>query len=105
MTTDLALAYISRRMEELGYGNNYFIKCRHFSLQPEEERVIDAYNELFIFIDGDNEVVVSSEFGVYDLNDAGINEQQYEHQGKLTITNKAKILKQVKFIQAIPKHP
>jgi hypothetical protein len=90
MTTDLALAYISRRMEELGYGNNYFIKCRHFSLQPEEERVIDAYNELFIFIDGDNE---------------GINEQQYEHQGKLTITNKAKILKQVKFIQAIPKHP
>lgn len=59
---------------------------------------------MFLLVQAGNDLKVKSEFGVYDLFDTGINEQQYEHQGKITITNTSKILKHIKFIQVIPRH-
>ena len=96
-------------MEELGHGLNYFAPTpKHFSLYAGEIRTIDAYNEYFFLIETDKEISISSEFGMYDLNDDTINEQLYEHQGKITITNPssptAGMYKHIKFIQVIPKH-
>lgn len=104
MTTNFALEYIPRRMQELGVNNNYLLKFRHFVIQPNDIVIIDAYNEYFLLVQAGNDLKVKSEFGVYDLFDTGINEQQYEHQGKITITNTSKILKHIKFIQVIPRH-
>ena len=104
MTTNFALEYIPRRMQELGVNNNYLLKFRHLVIQPNDIVVVDAYNEYFLLVQAGNDLKVKSEFGVYDLFDTGINEQQYEHQGKITITNTSKILKHIKFIQVIPRH-
>lgn len=106
MTEEFAIGYIiPGRLEELGYGKNYLTpKCRHFSLYAGEIRTIDAYNEYFFLIHADIEIAVNSEFGSYNLNDDTINEQQYEHQGKIILTNNSGNLKHIKFIQVIPKH-
>jgi hypothetical protein len=104
MTTNFALEYIPRRMQELGIPNNYLLKFRHFVIQPNDKVVVDAYNQYFLLVQAGNDLIVSSEFGVYDLYDSGINEQQYEHQGKIIITNNSKILKHIKFIQIIPRN-
>ena len=104
MTTSFALEYIPRRMQELGIANNYLLKFRHFVIQPSDSLIIDSYNQYFLLVDSESELTVSSEFGNYDLLDTGINEQQYEHQGKITIANTSKILKHIKFIQVIPRH-
>ena len=104
MTTNFALEYIPRRMQELGVNNNYFLKFRHFVIPPNDKLIVDAYNEYFLLVQAGNDLIVSSEFGAYDLFDTGINEQQYEHQGKITVTNISKISKHIKFIQVIPKH-
>ena len=91
-------------MQELGVNNNYLLKFRHLVIQPNDIVIVDAYNEYFLLVQAGNDLRVKSEFGVYDLFDTGINEQQYEHQGKITITNTSKILKHIKFIQVIPRH-
>lgn len=104
MTTDFALEYITRMMQDLGVNNNYLLKFRHLVIQPNDLVIIDGYNEYFLLVYADNYLKVCSEFGVYDLSDNGINEQQYEHQGEITITNDSAIPKHIKFIQVIPKH-
>ena len=40
MTVNLALEYIPRRMQELGYRADYYIRFRHFVLQPSEELIL-----------------------------------------------------------------
>ena len=104
MTTDFAIEYIPRRMQELVVGDNYLLKFRHFVMQPSDTLIIDAYNQYFLLVDVECDVTVSSEFGMYNLLDTGINEQQYEHQGKISIVNNSKTLKHIKFIQVIPRN-
>lgn len=105
MTEEFARLIIPERMEELGHGKNYQTpKFVHFSLYAGEIRIVDAYNEYFFLLNADRKISVSSEFGSYDINNGNINEQLYEHQGKIVLTNKAKTVKQIKFIQVIPKH-
>lgn len=104
MTTNFALEHIPRKMRELGVNDNYFLEFRHLVIQPNDIVSIDGYNEYWLLVQGGNDLIVNSEFGVYDLFDTGINEQQYKHQGKITITNKSKIIKHIKFIQVIPKN-
>lgn len=105
MTEAFATWHIPRRMKDLGHGENYFAPThKHYSLYAGEVRTIDAYNEYFFLIDADIEITISSEFGEYDLNNDKINEQQQEHQGKIILTNSSDTVKQIKFIQVIPKH-
>jgi hypothetical protein len=104
MTINYALEHIPRRMQELGINNNYFLKFRHLVIPPSDNIIIDGYDEYFFLVKAGNNLIVRSEFGVYDLMDIGINEQQYEHQGKIIITNPLNVFKHIKFIQVIPKN-
>lgn len=104
MTIALALEYIPRRMEELGYGKNYYIRFRHLVLQPKEHLDIEAYNQFYIMVDEPDKVNINSEFGMYDLSVDKTNEQLYEHQGFISIQNYARGVNHVRFIQVIPKH-
>ena len=104
MNVEFALAYIHDKMEKLGVVQGYFIKYKHFMIQPLETKIIDAYNEYYFLIQSANELKVRSVMGVYDMLDTGINEQQHEHQGKITITNSCAAFKDIIFIQVSPKH-
>lgn len=104
MTVEFALDYIPRRMCEMGFGENYITRWRHFQIGPEASLKIDADNEFFMLIAPDGSMRVKSKFGVYDLRDTGINEMQYEHRGKIEITNISTAWNMVLFIQVIPTH-
>ena len=105
MTTALALEYIPRRMEELGFGKNYYIRFRHLTLQAGELLELEAYNQFYILVeDPPVSISVISDFGMYDLSFGKTNEQSYEHQGLIYINNYATSVNHLRFIQVIPKH-
>jgi len=104
MTINLALEYIPRRMEELGFGNEYYLRFRHFVLQAGETLEVPAYNQFFMLVDEAIDVSVNSEFGIFDLTLRNANEMLYEHQGLITIKNYASAVNHLRFIQVIPKH-
>lgn len=104
MTIALALEYIPRRMNELGYGANYYIRFRHFVLQPSEKIEVDAYNQFYILVEEVADVKVESDFGLFDIAEADTNEQTYEHQGAIVISNTTDRINHLRFIQVIPKH-
>lgn len=104
MNVALALEYIPRRMKELGYDTNYYIRFRHFVLQANEKIELDAYNQFFILVEELTDASVHSDFGMYDIAEDRINEQIYEHQGAIIINNYSYQINHVRFIQVIPKH-
>jgi hypothetical protein len=102
MTIDLALEYIPKRMLELGYGKEeYSLRFRHFVLKANEETAIDAFNQLYILVEQTEDITVSSELGLFDLNALNTNEIQYEHQGQLKLKNQSVQIRHVRFIQII----
>lgn len=103
MTIALALEYIPRRMEELGHGREYHIRFRHLVLQPSELMTLEAYNEFYMLIDEPDGISITSDFGFFDLSFFATNEQQYEHQGYISVQNYSKSANHVRFIQVIPK--
>jgi hypothetical protein len=104
MTIALAIEYIPRRMNDLGIGSQYYLRFRHFMLQPGEVVDIDAYNQFFILVDEVSDISIVSDFGVYDLSDPNTNEQSYEHQGSITLQNFSSKPSSIRFIQVIPKN-
>lgn len=104
MTIALALEYIPRRMKELGFGAEYYIRFRHFVLQPKEKMEIDAYNQFYILVEDTTDLNITSDFGLFDIAESNTNEQTYEHQGTIAINNYADRINHLRFIQVIPKH-
>ncbi len=104
MTIALALEYIPRRMNDIGVGSNYFLRFKHLVLRSMETIEIDADNQFFIQLDEVADISIQSEFGIYDLSESNISEQQYEHQGKIILYNYSSDIKHVRFIQVIPRN-
>lgn len=104
MNTAFAIDFIPRRMNELGYGNGYITRYRHFQLEASGVINIDAENEYYFLIEPSDSILVKSKAGSYNLKDEGINEMQYEHRGKIKITNLSKTIQFILFIQVIPFH-
>ena len=104
MTIALALEYIPRRMKDLGFGSDYYLRFKHYVLQAGEKIEIEGHNQYFILVDEVPEVTISSDFAFYDLSDPTTNEQQYEHQGTISLLNYAPNSTHIRFIQVIPKN-
>src|ERR1035437_2196415 len=104
MNTEAIMDYMHRRMKELGHGNEYYLRLRHFVLTAGEIRVIDGSNHLYFLLEPTDMLAVQSTFGFFDLSADTGNELQYEHQGKITITNYSWVANHIRFIQAIPKN-
>ena len=105
MTINLAIEYIPRRMQELGYGDKYIIRFRHFVLTPNQQITIRSFGGEFYLLVRENETIrIDSEAGLYDKADTKTNELMYEHHGEITVLNKAASLNYVKMVQVIPKH-
>ncbi len=104
MKEGTAIEIIERKMCEMGQ-KNYLIRYRHFQVHPGETLIVQATNQFFALIAPSTPIKVESKAGIYDLEDAGINEMQYLHRGKITIENTSqKQIAHIKFIQAIPTH-
>jgi hypothetical protein len=102
MTSDLALDYISRRMQEMGHGKMYLLRFRHILLKEAEVREVTAYNQIFILIEPIQTIRIESDVGLFDLNEDHANEIQYEHRGLIKIANLSLSRTNVRFLQAIP---
>ena len=102
MTSDLALDYISRRMQEMGHGKKYLLRFRHILLKEAEVREVTAYNQIFILIEPIQTIRIESDVGLFDLNEDHANEIQYEHRGRIKITNLSLAPTNARFLQAIP---
>lgn len=108
MTSEFAMEYVSRRMRELKYGDDYSLRFVHFTLNPSEIRAVEATHQLYILIDEPTKVAVDSDTGIYTPAPQYINQMQHEHQGAITLTNlDSGNVQSVRFIQVIPKtyHP
>ena len=102
MTINLAIEYIPKRMRELGYDSNYHIRFHHYVLQSEEKRTIEAFNEIFLLVEEAEDISVESLTGIFDLSQQYISEQQYEHEGLISLVNQSNRTRHVRFIQIIP---
>ncbi|MGZ3931677.1 MAG: hypothetical protein ACXVNO_01435 [Bacteroidia bacterium] len=104
MTVQFALDYIPRRLRELGYGEDYITRWRHFQLGAGEAITIKSYNEIYLLIEPVSGIKVRSKTGLFDSTDTTINEMQYEHKGKIQVGNNTHSSLLVLFIQIIPNH-
>ncbi|MBL4704293.1 MAG: hypothetical protein JKY54_07215 [Flavobacteriales bacterium] len=102
MNEGTAIEFARRKMYELGIGERYIIRYRHFRLDPSEQIEVKAENHLFVFIYPYQNIKVSSKAGIYDSNDLAINEMQHVHRGLIQIENQSKTRLGAKFIQVIP---
>lgn len=82
---------------------DYLIRYRHLMLDAKESRTLKGENNLFILIDGNYAVKVSSKAGVFNMRDAGINEQQHVHRGLVKLENVIGHRSDIRFLQFIPK--
>ena|SRR3989337_1819658 len=103
MTINLALEYIPQRMCELGFGTDYFIRVRHFVLQPLEERQIETNNQVFILVEPFCDLKIESTAGMFDLSETIVDELQYEHRGSIKLKNYSIFINHIRFVQVIPK--
>ena len=104
MTEGLAIELAKRKMEELGVGENYLLRLRHFQIGSLSKLELDGENHLYILVDPDNLTKVYSKAGVYNVLDEKLNEMTYLHRGKITVNNQGGGYLQVKFLQVIPKN-
>jgi len=102
MDTAIVMDYISKRMAELGHGDNYHVRLRHFVMQPDDTLEIESSDHLYILVERVFGVSIQSTFGFFDLASSSVNELQYEHQGKIEINNYSQDRVDVRFVQAIP---
>lgn len=103
MNEGTAIEIAEQKMKELGVGKEYIIRYRHLMLDAGEKKKIKGENHLYILVQPDLGIMVASKAGIYNMRDAGINEQQYIHRGQLLIESFLRSRIGVKFIQVIPK--
>lgn len=105
MTINLAIEYIPRRMQELGYGDKYILRFRHFVLTDNQLINVRAFGgEFYLLVEESSAIKIESESGVYDLAEQKSNELMYEHHGEISIFNKNRSVTFAKMIQVIPMH-
>jgi len=103
MTEGLAIEIAKQKMMEIGVGENYLIRFRHFQIQPLSKVELKGHNEFLILIQPDRYIKVYSKAGIYNELDNGINEMQYVHRGVTVLFNQqTRGTLQVKVLQVIP---
>lgn len=104
MTEAFYVWFIPRRMQELGFGDDYYLFPRHFVLQPGAQITVKGGEEFFFLLEPGEFTAVHSDFGRFDRR-VGSGELQYEFKGSLTLINlDSQKMQELRFIQAVPKH-
>lgn len=98
-----ALDYIPRRMKELGF-EDYAVRYRHIRVLDKSSMTIEGQNQIWLAINPSTLLTIRSKAGIFKWNDKSINEQQYEHRGKITVVSDSSAVIYQLFIQVIPLH-
>lgn len=106
MTEGLAIEIARLKMRELGIGDNYLLRFRHFILAPGAKLEVKGDGHLFLLLTPDTTgLKVKSKTGAYDLTGTFI-ELQYVHSGTVQLENgSGKLPVQAKLLQVIPHNP
>ncbi|TCZ68355.1 hypothetical protein [Flaviaesturariibacter aridisoli] len=104
MTSEIALDYIRRRMQEMGHREHYLLRLRHLLLRPGEVRELIAYGQLLVLMETSDSIRIESDVGLYDLSDDQAQEIQYEHRGYIRVINLSVSPTSVRLLQAIPQN-
>ncbi|HVI45234.1 MAG TPA: hypothetical protein VM802_10200 [Chitinophaga sp.] len=102
MNQIIATEYIRQRMQELGYGDNYRLRLRHFVLPAAATVRIDIAEQLLVLLECVAFTRINSDSGYFDLATEQANELQYEHRGTVTMQNLSAVPAHLQFLQAIP---
>lgn len=100
MTERFILEYIPHRMKQLGFSN-YHIRYRNLLVLGISSLVVEAYNELYFIIGDPDNILIESDYGVYDSSEFYNGENIYQHRGEIVITNTSEPNQRIKFIQVI----
>ncbi|MBP2831256.1 hypothetical protein J8281_03565 [Aquimarina sp. U1-2] len=68
---------------------------------PEEERKIEAFNEIWLLIEADQGIHIRSDYGEYNESNKGLSENSQEHADEISILNTTENPKKVIFLQII----
>lgn len=102
MTESFILDYIPKRMKQLGF-NAWHIAYRDMVIKDESQIEIPAYNELWFLIGHPEDILIDSDYGVYNgsLGTGSGHENAHEHRGLIAVRNTSKTAQRIKFIQTI----
>lgn len=105
MNSALALDAIPRRMKELGFPRHR-IETRSVLVEPARPTVVESWNA-WCWFPADLQpkgvrITIDSGSGLLDLEGGRHREQQYEHTGRITISNLGSKPAYATFIQATP---
>ncbi|PZR24518.1 MAG: hypothetical protein DI538_28155 [Azospira oryzae] len=100
MTEQLIVQFIPERVSQLGFMD-YHLRYRDIMIDKESSMNITAYNELYFIVDDPPDLVVESDYGIYDSTDSPVEENIHQHRGEILIQNKESKSRRIKFIQVI----
>lgn len=102
MNEGTAIDLAEKRMAQTGI-TDFLIRYRHLQIAPLATVEIEGDNQFFFLIQPNSYIKVTSKAGVFNIQNNAINEMQYEHRGKIKVTNLyGNRYLHAKFIQVIP---
>ena len=90
MTQAFLLEYIPKKMQKLGRGQQYELRCLTLMVGPKEAQVLEAFNQ-WLYFPSDllpNGIEVCSNWGCCRNKAKDIASQIYEHTGQVSIQNR-----------------
>jgi hypothetical protein len=100
MTEQLIMQFIPHRVKQLGF-TDYHLRYRDVLIGQGSSVIIPAYNGLYFIVDDPPQLVVESEYGIYDSTDSPVEENVHQHRGEIIVQNKGTRNRRIKFIQVI----
>lgn len=100
MTEQLIIQYVPERIRKLGF-TDYHLRYRDLMLSKQSSMTVTAWNELYFIVDDPPDVIVESDYGIYDSTENPVEENVHQHRGEIVIRNKSSKSKRIKFVQVI----
>lgn len=100
MTEQLIIQYVPERIRQLGF-TDYHLRYRDLMIGKQSSMTVTAWNELYFIVDDPPDVIVESDYGIYDSTENPVQENVHQHRGEIVIRNKSTKSKRIKFVQVI----
>lgn len=100
MTEQLIIQYVPERIRQLGF-TDYHFRYRDLMIGKQSSMTVTAWNELYFIVDDPPDVIVESDYGIYDSTENPVEENVHQHRGEIVIRNKSNKSKRIKFVQVI----
>ena len=100
MTESAAQKVLETYQRDLGQPTAHTVH-RDFQLKGREQQRIQIANGYLLLLFSDDDVVITSDLGVYDRLSEGVSECQHVHSGEVVLQNFSDTLKNVECYQCL----